>query len=61
MKPVAEAQPDSKTVDLSKWWRGARSLTSENSDASIVRCDLAGSVQFMRDADCQAQGGRPQG
>ena len=41
-----------------EWWKKARSLSSDEIDASIVQCQIGGSVQFMRRTDCEARGGR---
>jgi hypothetical protein len=41
------------------WWAGARSLSREDADASIVGCRIGGSLQFMRETDCLARGGEP--
>jgi hypothetical protein len=51
-KPAA---PAGKT-----WWETARSLTSEESDEAIARCELAGRAEFMLRDDCLARGGTPQ-
>jgi len=41
------------------WWETARSLTSEESDESITRCELAGRAEFMLRDDCLSRGGVP--
>ena len=41
------------------WWETARSLTSEESDEGITRCELAGRAEFMLRDDCLARGGVP--
>jgi hypothetical protein len=41
------------------WWETARSLSSEESDEGISRCELAGRAEFMLRDDCLARGGVP--
>jgi hypothetical protein len=41
------------------WWETARSLTSEESDEAITRCEVAGRTEFMLRDDCLARGGVP--
>jgi len=41
-----------------RWWGSAKSLIPSEKDPTVVRCDLGGGVQFMREADCQMRGGR---
>ena len=42
-----------------RWWGNAKSLIpSEKKDPTVVRCELGGGVQFMREVDCQMRGGR---
>ena len=53
------APPSASSPQRDSWWRGARSLGSEELSSDIVSCDLAGSTQFMREADCRSQGGTP--
>lgn len=48
-----------KAFDPSRWWKSARSLGPEKKDKSIVRCELPGGSQFMREPDCLMRGGRP--
>jgi hypothetical protein len=40
------------------WWKTARTLSSESTDASIAPCDLNGRMEFMHREDCLARGGR---
>jgi hypothetical protein len=51
---TAAANPAGKS-----WWETARSLTSEESDEAITRCELAGRSEFMLRDDCLARGGVP--
>lgn len=51
---TAAANPAGKS-----WWETARSLTSEESDEAIARCELAGRSEFMLRDDCLARGGVP--
>ena len=44
-----------------EWWGKAQSFTKGSIDESIVSCRLDGAVQFMREQDCRARGGRPAG
>jgi len=56
--PVAEAQDGQKPHSSeAEWWKKARSLSSGNVDASIVRCQLHSASQFMRRSECEARGG----
>lgn len=41
-----------------RWWGSAKSLIPSERDPTVVRCDLGGGVQFMRESDCQMRGGR---
>lgn len=43
------------------WWKKARSLGPETTDATIGRCDFHGRIEFAREADCRSRGGRPLG
>lgn len=54
---LAEA-PSAPRAKLDEWWQSARSLGSDELSADIVSCELDGSTQFMREADCLSQGGR---
>ena len=49
--------PSGSSAQRDSWWRGARSLGSEELSPDIVSCELGGSTQFMREADCRSQGG----
>jgi hypothetical protein len=40
------------------WWKKARTLASDEVDPSIVRCEMAGRLHFMREDECRARGGR---
>lgn len=53
---AAPSGPDAKRDD---WWQRARSIDSQELSADIVSCELGGATQFMREADCRSQGGRP--
>lgn len=41
------------------WWQTARTLGSDDSNAEITRCELAGRSEFMLRDDCVARGGHP--
>jgi hypothetical protein len=58
-KPAAGATAAAKpSAPAGKsWWESARSLTSEDSDAGITRCELGGRTEFMLRDDCLARGG----
>ena len=60
-KPSAGATAAAKPASPAgkSWWETARSLTSEESDESIARCELAGRTEFMLRDDCLARGGAP--
>ncbi len=60
-KPAAGATAAAKpaTPAGKSWWATARSLTSEESDEGITRCELAGRAEFMLRDDCLARGGVP--
>ena len=45
------------SVKLGEWWKNARTIGSGPKDASIVKCTVGGSVQFMRVHDCEMRGG----
>ncbi len=51
--------PTDEGAQRDAWWRGARSIGSEELSADIVGCALGGRRQFMREADCLSQGGTP--
>jgi hypothetical protein len=53
------AAPPAPGAKRDDWWQGARSLDSGELSADIVSCELGGATQFMREADCRSQGGRP--
>jgi hypothetical protein len=53
------AAPSDPAANPDAWWRGARSLDSQELSPDIVSCALGGSTQFMREADCLSQGGTP--
>jgi hypothetical protein len=40
------------------WWKSAKSLSSEESEADIVRCLTRDGEQFMLRTECNARGGR---
>jgi hypothetical protein len=44
-----------------EWWESASSFSAQEVDASVVRCDVGGSVQFMSRDDCRVRGGVPGG
>jgi hypothetical protein len=50
--------PSGARAKLEDWWQSARSLGSDELSADIVSCEIGGSTQFMREADCLSQGGR---
>jgi hypothetical protein len=60
-KPAAGATAAAKPAAPGgkSWWETARSLTSEESDEAITRCELAGHAEFMLRDDCLARGGVP--
>lgn len=58
-QPSGSADAAKPAADPEAWWKKARTLTPGETDPSIVRCDLDGSLQFMRRDDCIARGGRP--
>lgn len=42
------------------WWKSARTLGSDKSDATIAQCELPRGSGYMRREDCLIRGGRPQ-
>lgn len=60
--PTAKAAPAAPAPNAAaSWWKQARSLGPETTDATIGRCDFHGHVEFAREADCRSRGGRPLG
>jgi hypothetical protein len=69
-KEVADAEQPPATTSggsgpgmlerLKQWWNkaGERSPAPRDPSDRIVRCTQGGSVQFMRESDCQLRGGR---
>ena len=55
---TADAKPAAPRGDA--WWRTASSVTSEESDGSIAKCNVGGKTEFMQREDCLARGGKPQ-
>ena len=51
-KPTAAIGPS--------WWKTARTLGSDKSDATIARCELPKGSGYMSREDCLLRGGRPQ-
>ena len=70
-KTAASAPADGSDAALEKarallepsleWWESASSFSAAEVDASVVRCDVGGSVQFMSRDDCRVRGGTPGG
>jgi hypothetical protein len=60
-KPGAGANAAAQPAAPSEkgWWQTARTLGSEESEAGITRCNLAGRSEFMLRDDCLARGGVP--
>ena len=60
-KPAADAASGAQLAAPSEksWWQTARTLSSDDSDAGITRCELAGRSEFMLRDDCVARGGHP--
>ena len=44
---------------LDAWWGKARTLTSEEVDDDLVRCELPGGTRFMNRNGCLHEGGVP--
>jgi hypothetical protein len=43
----------------SAWWQQARSVSSGESEADLVRCRLPEGESYMRRSDCESRGGSP--
>ncbi len=56
--PSAQAKSAKATPPKESWWQKARTLGSEPKNENIVRCELAGEIQFMSREDCLGRGGR---
>ena len=60
-KPEQTAKADGEEPKKGIDWTTSRSINSGQVDASIVRCSLDGSTQFMKRDDCITRGGSPDG
>ena len=57
-----QAAPEKSHADrpsVGEWWKKTRSLTSGEVADEFVKCEVDGTMQFMRRPDCLARGGKP--
>jgi hypothetical protein len=54
---TAGSKAKSAAESAADWWSNATSLTPDERDPDIVRCQLPGKVEFMRKHDCLMRSG----